>query len=70
MTTQPTLDPSIIYNAKIGFEVLKETLHGIMQAKSEDSRINLAGQALWAADVIERDIKAAYENACAVHAAD
>lgn len=62
----PTLDPSLIFGAKVGFDVLKETLHGIMMAKTDETRTNLCDQALWAAEVIGKDIAAAYANICAV----
>jgi hypothetical protein len=65
-TNAPTLDLSLLFNASIGFAVLRETLDGIMTARSEEARTNLAHQAIWAADVIDRDLKAALKNVEAV----
>lgn len=66
----PTLDPSLLFSAKIGFDLLKESLHGIMSAKTEESRTSLAHQALWAAEIVGRDLKAAYANVSAVAEAE
>jgi hypothetical protein len=70
LLNSPTLDSSLIFNASIGFAVLREILDGIMLAKTDEHRTTLAHQAIWAAEVIDKDLKAALKNVEAVAAAE